>query len=455
MIATGRPATRYAKSGDVHIAYQVSGDGSIDILLIPDGVIPIEAMLDEPHFEQFVRRLAGFARVIRFDRRGMGLSDPVTPSDPPTLERWAQDAVAVLDAVGSTRTAIVAMAEGGFVATLLAATRPERFSALVLIHATPGFVIEPFATGAPARMLERLRAGLDSDAPVWGDIDWAIPLFAPSAIGDQRYHEWLANAARRAMSPGMARALFDVVFKIDIRSVLPAVRVPTLVIHRRWNLYVSPDHGKYVADRIPGARYVEVEGADHVPYLGDAEPILAEIAKFLTGDQPRASSDRVLSTILFGDIVGSTERLAEIGDARWRALLLDYQARVGREIDRHGGRVIDWAGDGVLASFDGPARAVRAACAIRASARSLGLEARGAVHTGECEVVGVKLGGIAVHIGSRILGLAASGEVLASSTVHDLVAGSGLRFDDRGAHRLKGVADEWRLYAVDQTSAVI
>ena len=455
MTVTGQPAVRYARSGDVHIAYQVSGDGPNDVLLIPDGVIPIEAMLEEPHFAAFLARLSGFARVIRFDRRGMGQSDPVAPSDPPTLERWAQDAEAVLDAAGSKRTALVAMAEGGFVATLLAATRPERCTALVLIHATPGFVVEGFATGAPAKVLERIRAGLDSDTPVWGDVDWAIPLFAPSAIADVRYREWLSNAARRAMSPGMARALFDVVFKSDIRSVLSTVRVPTLVIHRRWNLYVSPDHGRYVADRIPGARFVEVEGADHVPYLGDADPILAEIERFLTGSRPAASADRVLSTILFGDIVGSTEKVAEVGDARWRELLLDYQSRVGREVQRYGGRVIDWAGDGILASFDGPARAVRAACAIRASARSLGLDVRGAVHTGECEVVGDKLGGIAVHIGSRILGLASPGEVLASGTVHDLVAGSGLRFADRGAHRLRGVADEWRLYSVDQTSAVI
>jgi pimeloyl-ACP methyl ester carboxylesterase len=412
-------------------------------------------MLEEPHFDDFVRRLAGFTRVIRFDRRGMGLSDPVPPNDPPTLERWAQDAEAVLDAVGSTRAALIGMAEGGFVATLLAATRPERVSALVLIHGTPGFLIEPFASGAPAKALERYRAALDSDSEGWGDVGWAIPLFAPSAIGDERYREWLSRAMRRSLSPGMARALFDVIFKSDIRSVLPAVRVPTLVIHRRWNLYVSPEHGKYLAERIPGARYVEVEGADHVPYLGDAEPILAEIEKFLTGSQQPAASDRVLSTIFFGDIVRSTEKVAELGDARWRELLLDYQARVARELARHGGRVIDWAGDGILAAFDGPARAVRAACAIRATARALGLEVRGAVHTGECEIVGPKLGGIAVHIAARILGLAEPGEVLASSTVRDLVAGSGLRFGDRGTHRLKGVADEWRLYAVDQTSAVI
>src|SRR5712692_189578 len=225
-VAMIRPQTRYARSGDVHVAYQISGDGPNDILLIPDGVIPIEAMLEEPHFERFVQQLAGFARVIRFDRRGMGLSDPVAPNDPPTLERWAQDAEAVLDAVGSRRTALLGMAEGGFVAMLLAATRPERCSALVLIHGTPGFLVESFAKGAPAKAIERYRAALDSDSAGWTDIGWAIPLFAPSAIGDERYRDWLQNATQRSLSPAMARSLFDVIFKSDVRSVLPAIRVP-------------------------------------------------------------------------------------------------------------------------------------------------------------------------------------------------------------------------------------
>ncbi len=449
------PTTRYAKSGDVHIAYEVMGNGPIDLLLFPDGVIPIEAMLEEPSFARFLERLATFSRVIRFDRRGMGLSDPVPVTDPPTLERWAQDALAVLDATGSKRAALVGMAEGGFVAALLAATRPERVAALVLIHGTPGFVVERFASGAPAKALERYRADLDSDAGVWGDVAWAIPLFAPSRVGDERYRAWLERSMRRSLSPGMARALFDVVFRSDISNVLPAVRVPTLVIHRRWNLYVSPEHGRYLAEHIPGARYVEVEGADHVPYLGDPSPILDEIEKFLTGAPHAVATDRVLATVLFGDIVGSTEKVAELGDARWRELLLDYQERVRRELARHGGRELDWAGDGIFATFQGPARAVRSACAIRATARTLGLDTRAAVHTGECEVVGPKLGGIAVHIAARILALASPGEVLASSTVRDLVAGSGLRFADRGAHRLKGVADEWKLYAVDQSSAVM
>jgi len=447
-------ATHYARSGDVHIAYQVSGRGPIDLMLFPDGIIPIESMLEERHFAHFLERLGTFARVIRFDRRGTGLSDPVSISDPPTLERWASDATAVLDAIGSTRAALVGMAEGGFVATLLAASRPDRVSHLVLIHGTPGFVVEPFAAGAPAKAIERYHAMLES-SDGWGDVGWAIPLFAPSAVGDEAYRDWLSRSMLRAMSPGMARALFDVVFRSDIRGVLPSVRVPTLVIHRRWNLYVGPEHGKYLADRIPGARYVEVEGADHVPYVGDAEPILAEVERFLTGAQERASSDRVLATILFGDIVGSTEKVAAIGDARWRELLLDYQARVGRELARYDGRAIDWAGDGILASFEGPARAVRAACAIRATAHALGLETRAAVHTGECEVVGPKLGGIAVHVASRMLGLTEPGEVIASSTVRDLVAGSGLRFTDRGLHRLKGIADEWHMYSIDQTSAVM
>lgn len=279
-----QPTTRYARSGDVHIAYHVGGEGPLDLLLVPDGMIPIEAMTEEPSFERFLRRLGTFARVIRFDRRGMGQSDPVTPSNPPTLEQWMGDAETVLDAVGSQRTALLGMAEGGFVVSLLAATRPQRASALVLVHATPGFTAEEFRRGSAAEAVEHLDGTLETE---WGEVSWAIPQFAPSAANDTRYHQWLQRAIRHSLSPSMARAVFDVMFRSDIRDVLPAIRVPTLVIHRRGNHYLEPEHGRYLAEHIPAARYVEVEGVDHVPYLGDPAPILDAIEEFLTGKRRR------------------------------------------------------------------------------------------------------------------------------------------------------------------------
>jgi class 3 adenylate cyclase len=444
-----QPTTRYARSGDVHIAYHMTGDGPVDLLLVPDGVIPIEAIPEEPSFDRFVRRLGRFCRVIRFDRRGMGLSDPVTPANPPTLEQWMEDAEGVLDAVGSDRAALLGMAEGGFVTTMLAATRPERASALVLVHATPGWNAEPFHHGVAAEVLERLDSTVDT---AWGDLDWSVPLFAPSAANDQRYRDWLQRAVRHALSPAMARAVFEVVFRSDIRDILPAVGIPTLVIHRRGNEYLDPEHSRYLAEHIPEARYLEVDGVDHVPYLGDQEPILQAIEEFLTGSRPRPQADRILATILFTDIVGSTETAAEVGDERWRDLLLDHYDLARGELERFGGRLVGTVGDGILATFDGPARAVRCACAMVDAMRRLGLEIRAGLHTGEVEVLGTDLGGIAVHIGARIMSLAGSGEVLASSTVKDLVAGSGIRFDDRGTHRLKGVPEDWRLFTVDPAS---
>jgi len=439
--------TRYARSGDVHIAYQVTGEGPLDLLLVPDGAIPIEAMPEEPSFDRFIGRLGRFCRVIRFDRRGMGLSDPVTSLSPATLEQWMEDGESVLDAVGSKRSALLGMAEGGFVVSLLAASRPQRVAALALVNATPGFTAQPFRRwGLAAGAIERLSGTVETE---WGEVEFGIPMFAPSAVTDARYREWLKRAYRRSLSPAMARALFDVLFYSDIRDVLPAIRVPTLVIHRRGNRYLEPEHGRYLAEHIPGARYVEVEGDDHVPYLGDPSPILEEVEKFLTGRRRRPEGDRVLATVLFTDIVGSTEKAATLGDERWRELLLTHHDLVRRELEAFGGRLIDMAGDGLFAAFEGPARAVRCAWAMVGAVRRLGIEIRAGVHTGECEVLGDKLGGIAIHIGARIAALSRPGEILVSSTVKDLVAGSGIRFVDRGTHRLKGVPEEWRIFAVD------
>jgi pimeloyl-ACP methyl ester carboxylesterase len=445
-----QPTTRYTRSGDVHIAYHATGEGTLDLLLVPDGMIPIEAIPEEPSFDRFVRRLGRFCRVIRFDRRGMGLSDPVTSSNPPTLEQWMGDAEAVLDAVGSERAALLGMAEGGFVVSMLAATRPQRVAALVLIHASPGFTAEPFRRGQVAQVLERLDRTVDAG---WGELEWAIPEFAPSVARDHRYRDWLQRAVRHSLSPAMARAVFDVMFRSDIRDILPAIRVPTLVVHRRGNRYLDEEHSRYLAEHIPEARYVDVEGDDHVPYLGEQEPILQVVEEFLTGRRRAPEADRILATVLFTDIVGSTKKAAEVGDERWRQILLSHHELARRELEVFGGRLVDTVGDGIFATFDGPARGVRCAGAMVGAIRRLGIEIRAGLHTGECEVLGDNVGGIAVHIGARIAALSGPGEVVVSSTVKDLVAGSGIRFEDRGMHRLKGVPEEWRLFAVDLPSA--
>jgi class 3 adenylate cyclase len=442
-------STRYARSGDgVHVAYQVSGSGEHDLLLVPDGVIPIESMAELPAFDRFLRRLEGFARVVRFDRRGTGLSDPIAPSSPPTLERWMEDAVAVLDLVGSERAALLGMAEGGFVTALLAASRPERVASLVLVNATPGITAEPFRRwGTAANAIDRLSSTVEEE---WGEIEFGIPLFAPSAAGDERYAEWLKRAQRRALSPAIAEAVFDVQYRSDIRDVLPAVRVPTLVLHRGASRYLDPRHGRYLADHIEGARYVEVEGEDHVPYLGDPGPILDAIEEFVTGGRRPHEVDRILATVLFTDVVGSTKLVARLGDARWREMLEEYHALARGEVERFGGREIDTAGDGLFAAFEGPARAVRCAQEMVASVRPLGLSIRAGVHTGECERIGEKLAGIAVHVGARIAAMAGPDEVLVSHTVKDLAAGSGIVFEDRGTHKLKGVPEASHLFAASR-----
>jgi pimeloyl-ACP methyl ester carboxylesterase len=447
---SGDNGTRYARCGDVHIAYQINGSGSPDLLLIPDGLISIEAAAEESSFEQFIRELSSFARVIRFDRRGIGLSDPVTRESPPTLEQWMTDALAVMDAVGSEQAALLGIAEGGFVVALTAATHPERVSALVFVNATPGLASPPFREwGMAARLIDQLG---DSVGSSWGDDLSGVPFFAPSAAGDAEYADWLSRAMRRAASPAMAGALFDVLYYSDIRDVLPAVRVPTLVVHRSGNRWLTREHGRYLAEHISGARYVEVPGDDHVPYIGDPGPILGEVEEFITGTRRRPASDRVLATVLFTDIVGSTEQLAALGDERWKTVLLRHQDLVRKELRFFQGREVDTAGDGFFATFDGPARAVRCACAAVEAIRPLGIEIRAGLHTGECELVGEKVGGIAVHIGARIAALAGPAEVLVSRTVKDLVAGSGISFEERGLRRLKGVQDEWQVFAVVGTS---
>jgi len=443
-----QPETRYAKSGDVHIAYQVFGDGPFDLVFLPTYVTHVEYMWEEPAHARFFQRLASFSRLILLDKRGTGLSDRVT--DAATLEERMEDVHAVLDAVGSRQAALLGASDGGAMAALFAATYPERTRALILyasIAAAAHSDEHPWAPTAEQRaeMLELIEKG-------WGSREFAMTFLAieaPSVAADERLQDWWMRFLRLAASPGAALALMRLNTQIDITRVVPAIRVPTLVLHRKDDLCVPLDWSRYLARRIPNAKLVELAGQDHLPVVGDAEALLGEIEEFLTGTRAATETDRVLTTVLFTDIVDSTTRAASLGDRRWRELLDSHDAGVRRELARARGREIKTTGDGFVAAFDGPARAIRCALAISAGARQLGLDVRAGLHTGECEVRGDDLAGIAVHIGARVAEVANAAEVLVSSTVKDLVAGSGLRFADRGTHDLRGVPGEWRLFAVE------
>jgi pimeloyl-ACP methyl ester carboxylesterase/class 3 adenylate cyclase len=436
------PETRYAKSGDVHIAYQVVGSGPTDLVLVPGFISHIEEWWEEPLSARFLERLASFSRLILFDKRGTGLSD--REAGVPTLEQRMDDVRAVLAAAGSERAAVLGVSEGGAMSALFAATYPERTAALVLYG-----TFAEFCSWVPTpEHLEHFLHAIDEG---WGT-GRSLPHFAPSVADDSRFRRWWARYERLGASPGAAMALMRMNSEIDVRHVLPAIRVPTLVLHRTGDVTVDVEAGRYQAAHIPGATYVELPGVDHLPFVGDAEAVLDEIEEFLTGARPVAEPDRVLATVLFTDVVGSTELAARLGDRRWRDLLDAHHAAVRRQLDRFRGREVKTVGDGFLATFDGPARAIRCADAIRASVRTLGLEVRAGLHTGEVELIGDDVGGIAIHVGARVAALAGPGEVLVSSTVKDLVAGSGLRFEDRGTHRLKGVPEGWRLFAAERGS---
>ncbi len=438
-----QPETRYAKSGDVNIAYQVVGDGPLDLVWVPGWLTHLEWDWEEPSYARFLHRLASFSRLILLDKRGTGLSDRVAGIA--TLEERMDDVRAVMDAVGSERAALFGFSEGGPMSALFAATYPQRTSALVLYGT--------FARLTEFRpSLEQLQPFLDAMERTWGQ-EGNFPQFAPSRADDPHFKQWWARRQRLGGSPGAAVALSRMNLEIDVRHVLPAIRVPTRVLHRTGDRVTPVDGGRYVAETIPGAKYVELTGMDHLPWIGDADAILDEIQEFLTGVRPAPEPDRVLATVLFTDIVGSTQRAAELGDRRWHDLLDSYYALARKELERFRGREIKTTGDGFLATFDGPARGIRCACAVSDSAGQLGLAIRAGLHTGECEIMGEDVGGIAVHIGARVAAQATSGEVLVSSTVKDLVAGSGLKFDDRGPHRFKGVPDEWRLFAVERASS--
>ncbi len=439
------PPIKYTKSGSVHIAYQVVGEGPMDLVLVHGWVSHLELNWEEPSIARFIERLAGFSRLILFDKRGTGLSDRVSESELPTLEQRMEDLHAVLNAVGSQRAALMGISEGGPMCALFAATYPERTSALIMCGSYARWLRDESCPWAPTR--EQHEAGFAAYERGWGT-PIGFKTIAPSASADERYRNWWARYLRMGASPGAGVALYRMNIEIDIRSLLPSIRVPTLLLHRSGDRLISVEASRYMAERIPGAKLVELTGDDHLLFLGDTEAPLVEIEEFLTGVRPPAAHDTTLATIMFVDIASSTEKAAALGDARWRDLLGVFHQAVRQELERYRGRLIDTAGDGVFASFDGPARAIRCACAIRDRAATLGVAVRAGLHTGECQIVGDKLAGVAVHIGARVAACAQPGEVVVSSTAKDLVAGAGMRFADRGAHTLKGVPGEWRLFAV-------
>jgi class 3 adenylate cyclase len=437
------PSTHYVKSDDVHIAYQVIGEGPFDLLFVPGFVSNIETYWQSPDRSKFFRRLASFSRLILFDKRGTGMSD--RSSQIFTLEQRMHDVQAILDAVGSKRAALFGISEGGPMSLLYTATYPDRTSALVLYGS---YAKRSWAPDYPFGWNdEKWKAVLDDIGDHWGSPQsLSIAMRAPSAAGDPDAAERIASYYRAAASPGAAAAIMKMNREIDVRNILPATRVPTLILHRTAERVLDVRHARYMAQHIPSAKLIELEGEDHQPWLGDSDTILNEIEKFLTGKQQVLEPDRVLATVLFTDIVGSTERAAALGDRPWRELLEAFYAKVREVLKQYRGREINTTGDGFLAAFDGPARAIRCAGAICDALHPLKLEVRCGVHTGECEVVGNDLAGIAVHTGARVAGHADPGEVLVSQTVRDLVAGSGLSFKDRGMHALKGVPNEWRLF---------
>ena len=439
------PPTHYAESGDGSIAYQVIGDGPIDLVLVLGFATHLELQWEMPPIVRFFDRLSSFSRLILFDKRGTGLSDPVTGVQ--TLEQRADDVRAVMDAAGSERAALFGVSEGGPMSILFTAAHPDRARALVL-HGAMGRTTEApdYPWASPAEALRESAA--EFIAPYWGrDAQGTVALFAPSFADDPQAVEFAARMERSAASPRMVQQIFEMFLDIDVRAVLPTIHVPTLVVHRRADRVVNRRAGAELAAQIPGARYVEVPGIDHLPWAGDADAVLGEVEEFLTGARSVPEPDRVLATVMFTDIVGSTERAAKLGDARWRELLSAHQAAVRRELTQFRGREVKTLGDGCLATFDGPARAIRCGQAIVDSSRPSGLEVRVGLHSGEVELMDDDVGGIAVHIAARVGALAGPDEVLVSSTVKDLVAGSGIPFADRGTHRLKGIDDEWRLFA--------
>jgi class 3 adenylate cyclase len=441
------PETRYAQSGDLSIAYQVIGDGPIDLVYVPGWVSNIETAWEDPHVSRFLERLVSFSRLILFDKRGTGLSDRVPVDRLPTLEQRMDDVRAVMDAAASERAALFGASEGGLMCALFSATYPERTSALVIYGSyAKGIATAEYPHGLAEQ--EAFDEFIDTLTELWDDAGGLLNIWAPSAAGDPAAQAAFGRYLRSGASPSAVVALTRMNAAADIRHVLPVVSVPTLVIHRSEDMVVNVDAGRDLAANIEGARYVELPGEDHLWFHGDTDAILDEMELFLTGARSAQTVDRILATVMFTDIVDSTRRAATLGDRHWRDLLGRHDRLMRRELERYRGRAVKTMGDGFLATFDGPARAIHCACSARDAMRDLGIEVRVGLHTGECELIGDDVGGIAVNIGARVGSAARPGEVLVSRTVTDLVAGSGIEFADRGVHSLKGVPGDWQLFAV-------
>jgi pimeloyl-ACP methyl ester carboxylesterase len=437
------PQTRYARCGDASIAYQVVGDGPVDLVIAPGWLSNLDLLWVDPGWVRFITGLASFARVILYDARGCGLSDPIDRAQP--LESRADDLLAVLDAAGSAQTAIFGLSMGGPLAVMLAASRPERVKALVLYGTYATGSVEPNGTPERERWISLMQEVISS-VDHWGEgrsVDWG----APTLRGNALYRRAVGAFERASFPPRLARLSLEAnMTELDVRAILPAVRVPTLVLHRR-DERIPLEYARELAREIDGARLVELDGQDHLPTVGDVQSIIGEVEEFLTGVRHRAEPDRMLATIVFTDIVDSTRLATDLGDTNWRHLLDSHDSVVRDETRRHGGREVKQTGDGFLLLFDGPARGVRCAMALVERLAAADMPIRCGVHTGECELRKDDIGGIAVHIGARVLGSAGPNEVVVSSTVKDLVSGSGITFADRGTYSLKGIADEWRLFA--------
>lgn len=439
------PETKYARSGDFHIAYQVTGEGPLDLILVPGFVSHLELDWETPKNIHFLTRLASFSRLIRFDKRGTGLSDRVPVAELPTLEQRMDDVRAVMDAVGSERAALFGVSEGGPMAALFAATYPARTLELIMYGAFAKRLWAPDYPWAPT--VEQWRQVIEEVEQGWGG-PVGLAQRAPSIANDKQVQKSWSTYLRSSASPGAVVALWRMNMEIDIRFFLPAIHVPTLIIHRTGDKTIDVRGARYMAEQIPGAKFVELAGEDHLFTAGDADAILDEIEEFLTGVRHGPEPNHVLGTMLFTDIVGSTEKAAALGNQRWSTLLETHYMLLRRELSRFRGREIETTGDGLLATFDGPARAIRCARAMCDAVKSIGLEIRTGLHTGEYELLDNNIAGIAVHLAARVMSKAGADEVLVSSTVKDLVAGSGIQFQDRGLHPLKGVPGEWHLYQV-------
>lgn len=434
-----QPAISYAKSGGIHVAYQVFGDGAVDLVLVPGFISHLEIWWSEPSHARWLHRLGQSARVIMFDKRGTGLSDRVDHQ--PGMDARMDDVRAVMDAVGLERAAIMGISEAGSLTSLFAATHPERCRALVLYGAFARFS-SWFSTKAA---LQRFNRYADT---AWGSGS-SLPMFVPSMAGDKAFEEWWGKFERLGATPAACLEMMRLNSQIDVSAILPTIHVPTLVIHRKDDVAVNVEGGRELAALIPDARYIELPGADHIPFVGEnAEEIVDAIAEFLTGSPAPVTIDRVLATVLISDIVGSTEKVAELGDRRWRDLLNEHDRLVRSELARFRGREVKSLGDGFLATFDGPARAIQCAQSIVTALRPFALPIRVGIHTGEVELANEDVRGIAVHIASRIADLGRADDIIVSRTIQDLVAGSGILFEDFGMHVLKGMPDAWQLYRV-------